>query len=251
MIVATKENNQSHIKFQFVVDSMRQSKVDSTSEYLNGSNWRREFLMKMKTMMKATVVFAALLTFAASSAYALTDAQLASVKKAYNKVPATEMAAKAANMVKQTSTADREAMAVALTRAAIVKNANVASSVVSAISAAAPETSPAVSAAAAEMLNERASTIAMAAAAAAPEYSTRITQSVSTAVPSAATQIAAMPRTRSNGNSGAVTTGGTITITPGPIRGIQYTPVIPPASTPSALVQPGYDPKRYSSPSGN
>ncbi len=207
--------------------------------------------MKMKTMIKATVVFAALLTVAASSAYALSDVQLASVKKAYSKVPATEMAAKAAKLVKQTPTADREAMAVALTRAAIAKNANVASSVVSAISAAAPETSPAVSAAAAAMLNGRASSIATAASAAAPEYSEKITQSVSTAVPSAATQIASAPRTRSSGNSGAVSTGGTVTIKPGPIRGIQYTPVIPPASTPSSLVQPGYDPARYSSPSGH
>lgn len=207
--------------------------------------------MKMKTMIKATVVFAALLTVAASSAYALSDAQLASVKKAYSKVPATEMAAKAAKLVKQTSTADREAMAVALTRAAISKNANVASSVVSAISAAAPETSPAVSAAAAAMLNERASMIATAAAAAAPDYSEKITQSVSTAVPTAATQVASAMRTRSSGNSGAVVTGGTVTIKPGPIRGIQYTPLIPPASTPSGLAQPGFDPARYSSPSGN
>jgi hypothetical protein len=207
--------------------------------------------MKMKTMMKATVVFAALLTVAASSAYALSDAQLASVKKAYSKVPATEMAAKAAKLVKQTPAVDREAMAVALTRAAIVKNANAASSVVSAISAAAPETSPAVSAAAASMLNERASAIALSASAAAPDYSDKITQSVSTAVPSAATQIAATVRTRSTDNSSVVASGGTVTIKPGPIRGIQYTPVIPPATTPTALVQPGYDPKRYSSPSGN
>ena len=202
-------------------------------------------------MMKATVVFAALLTVAASSAYALSDAQLASVKKAYSKVPVTEMAAKAAKMVKATSTVDREAMAVALTRAAIAKNANVASSVVSAISAAAPETSPAVSAAAASMLNQRASAIAIAAAAAAPDYSEKITQSVSTAVPAAATQVASSVRSRSAGNSSAVTSGGTVTIKPGPIRGIQYTPVIPPARTPTALVQPGYDPARYSSPSGN
>lgn len=205
----------------------------------------------MKTMKKATVVFAALLTVAASSAYALTDAQVVLVKNAYSKVPATEMAAKAATLVKQTSTADREAMAVALTRAAISKNANVAGSVVSAISEAAPETSPAVSAAAAAMLNERASSIAMAAAAAAPDFSEQITQSVSTVVPSAATQVAASVRTRSTSNSGVTPTGAVITIKPGPIRGIQYTPVIPPATTPTGLIQPGYDPKRYSSPSGN
>lgn len=208
-------------------------------------------VMKMKTMKKATVVFAALLTVAASSAYALTDAQVVLVKNAYSKVPATEMASRAAKLVKQTSTTDRTAMAVALTRAAIAKNANVAGSVVSAISEAAPETSPAVSAAAATMLNERASTIAMAAVAAAPQYSEQITQSVSTAVPSAATQVATSVRARSTSNSGVTPTGATITIVPGPIRGIQYTPVIPPASTPKTLVQPGFDPNRYSSPSGS
>lgn len=209
-------------------------------------------VMKMKTMKKATVVFAALLTVAASSAYALTDAQVVLVKNAYSKVPATEMASRAAKLVKQTSTTDRTAMAVALTRAAIAKNANVAGSVVSAISEAAPETSPAVSAAAATMLNERASTIAMAAVAAAPQYSEQITQSVSTAVPSAAPEVAKIPRPRSGPTPSTLTpTGATITIVPGPIRGIQYTPVIPPASTPKTLVQPGFDPNRYSSPSGS
>jgi hypothetical protein len=217
----------------------------------NGALGIKKIFRKMKIMKKTTVVFAALLAVAASSAYALSDAQLALVKKAYIKVPAMEMAAKAAKLVKQTPTVDREAMAVALTRAAIVKNANVASSVVSAISTAAPETSPAVSAAAAAMLNERASSIATAAAAAAPDYSEQITQSVSTAVPSAATQIASANRPRSSGNSAEVNSGGTVTIKPGPIRGIQFTPVIPPATTPTALAVPGFDPKRYSSPSGN
>lgn len=205
--------------------------------------------MKMKTMKKATVV-AVLLMVAASSAYALTEAQSVSVKKAYVKVPATEMAAKAAKMVRETPAVDREEMAVALTRAAILKNANVASSVVSAISQAAPETSPAVSAAAAELLKDRASMIAMAATAAAPDYSAQIVQSVSAATPNIAPQTVSTPRARSSDNSGVISSGGTVTIKPGPIRGIQYTPVIPPATTPKALVLPGYDPKRYSSPSG-
>ncbi len=196
-------------------------------------------------MKKALVVLVALLTLAASSAYALTEAQSAAAQKAFNKVPATEIAAKAATLVKSTPAADRKDMAVALTRAAIAKNPNVASAVVSSISAVAPEVSPAISAAASAMLRSHAEMIASAATTSAPQYSEQITASVSAAVPSAA---ATVTKTRVSENSAVTATGTPIVIVPGPIRGVQYTPVVPPASTPSANIQVGYDPNRYSSP---
>ncbi|MCL5097059.1 MAG: hypothetical protein M1608_05940 [Candidatus Omnitrophica bacterium] len=199
----------------------------------------------MKNYKTLMVSLTALLTFAVTTANALTEAQVASVKKAFDKVRVAELAAQAAQMVAQAAPADKESMAVTVTKAAIAKKPAVAVSVVSAIAAVAPETAPAVAAAATAAVKDYSQAIVLAAIKAAPDYSEQIVQAVSTAVPSEKQQVARV-RTSVRSADTPVTTG-TITITPGPIRGLIYTPTTPPVKPPTPPVV-GFDLNRYSSP---
>ena len=181
-------------------------------------------------------MLAALLSLGISASAALTDAQTASVKKAFNKVPALELPAKAARMVTQASATTRVDMAVEVVRTIIAKNPASAVAVVSAISTACPEAAPAVAAAAAKMLNEQAMVIVAAAEKAAPGSSSQIYAAVSTAVPSAKSALMARSTSRLAASPVA---SGTITVVSGPIAGLQYTPPFAPTEAPTPNL--GYD----------
>jgi hypothetical protein len=195
--------------------------------------------MTMKNNKKTVSVLAALLTFAVTSAFA-------TGQNAFDKVPAPEMAAKAAQMVTKAAASQKEQTAVAVVKAALAKNPALASVVIAAVCKVAPEVAPAVSAAAAEVAQEYAETIAAAAAKAAPQYATMIADSVSAAVPSAAASVRSRVRTERS-YAMAASNGGVIVISPGVIAGIQFTPPVPPTPPGEAAV-PGFDPRRYQSP---
>jgi hypothetical protein len=201
--------------------------------------------MKVNNMIKKVTLIAALLAFAATTTNAMTESQLASVKKAFAKVPVPELAMKAAQMVAVAPAADRQEMAKAEVQAIIAKNPAVAVVVVSAICAAAPDVAPAVSAAAAEMLKDKdsAELIAIAAAKAAPAYAEQIAQAVEKAVPGTSTIVRSRIITTMRA-AAAPSGSGTITIQPGVISANT------PATAPSTPVTPvaGYDPLRYQSP---
>jgi hypothetical protein len=193
-------------------------------------------IMNMKTHKKALLLLAALLSLGISASAALTDAQTASVKKAFNKVPALELPAKAARMVTQASASVKEDMAVEVVRTIIAKNPASAVAVVSAISAACPEVAPAVAAAASSMLKEQAVMIVAAAEKAAPKFSSKIYAAVSTAVPSAQAKLQARSTSRAAASPVA---SGTITVVSGPIAGLAYSPAFAPTEAPAPTL--GWD----------
>lgn len=192
--------------------------------------------MTMKNNKKTMAVLAALLTFAVTSAFA-------AGQNAFDKIPAPQMAEKAAQMVTQATASQKEQTAVSVVKAALTKNPALASVVIAAVCKVAPEVAPAVSAAAAELAQEYAEAIAAAAVKAAPAYANLIAESVSTAVPSAAASVRSRVRTEKS-YATAAAAGPVIVITPGVIMGIAYTPPVPPTPV-VVLPEPGFDPKRY------
>lgn len=135
--------------------------------------------MNIKQLV-TTAAFLVAISLATPSAYALSAAEAKAVKKAVTSVPLPEMPAKAAELVKNASKADREAVAVTATRAAIYKSRSSAPQVVASISKIAPDLAPAVSMAAAEMEGNQAGLIARAAVIAAPSAKAQIFSSVNT-----------------------------------------------------------------------
>ena len=129
--------------------------------------------MNMKKLVSNAAVIVAL-TMAAPSAFALTAAQAKAVKKAVTSVPVAEMPATAAELVKNSSKEDREAVAVTAVRAGIYKSRSSARLMVAAVSKAAPEVAGAVTRAASEMEAGQAAGIANAAISAAPSAKTEI-----------------------------------------------------------------------------
>src|SRR5687767_15543162 len=99
--------------------------------------------MNMKKLV-SNAAFIVALTMAAPSAFALTAAQAKAVKKAVTSVPVAEMPATAAELVKNSSNEDREAVAVTAVRAGIFKSRSSARLMVAAVSKAAPEVASAV-----------------------------------------------------------------------------------------------------------
>jgi hypothetical protein len=231
--------------------------------------------------MKRTKLFLATLIAAVafvSSAHALPEATVASLKKAVATLPVPELAAKAAEAVKETKAQDRQEMALTAVRTIISQKPASAPAVVAAIAKAAPEVSAAAAAEAARLSPEQSVAIAKAAAFAAPVHADKIaaavasvtpktaravTHAVVMAVPSAAPQIvedviAAVPAARTQiENDEAITrisrsfasapgTSGNIETFPGTIRG-----TIPgSAPTPVTVITPGEDSDRqnYGSP---
>ena len=190
----------------------------------------------MKNHKKALLLLAALLSLGISASAALTDAQTASVKKAFVKVPALELPAKAARMVTQASASSKEDMAVEVVKTVIAKNPASAVAVVSAISVACPDVAPAVAAAAASILNDQAMMIVAAAEKAAPKASSKIYAAVSTAVPSAQAKLQARSTSRL---AASPVSSGTIVVVTGPIAGLQYNPPFAPTEAPTPNT--GYD----------
>jgi hypothetical protein len=127
---------------------------------------------KLVTIATLTVAMAV----AAPSAFAITAAQAKAVKKAITSVPVAEMPATAAELVKNSSKEDREAVAVTAVRAGIYKSRSSARLMVAAIAKAAPEVAGAVTRAASEMEVAQAGQIATAAITAAPSAKAEIVE---------------------------------------------------------------------------
>ena len=161
--------------------------------------------MNMKKLV-SNAAFIVALTMAAPSAFALTAAQAKAVKKAVTSVPVAEMPATAAELVKNSSKEDRDAVAVTAVRAGIFKSRASARLMVAAVSKAAPEVAPAVARAASEMEAGQASQIASAAITAAPSAKAEINSSISRGVassPSVTTVAATTTRARGSAQSPA------------------------------------------------
>jgi hypothetical protein len=122
-----------------------------------------------KLVTTAAVIVA--MAMAAPSAFAITATQAKAIKKAVSSVPVAEMPAKAAELVKDATKEDREAVAVTAVRAGISKSRTSARLMVSAVIKAAPEVAGAVTMVATEMESEQAGTITSAAISAAPSSS--------------------------------------------------------------------------------
>lgn len=122
-----------------------------------------------KLVTTAAVIVA--MAMAAPSAFAITATQAKAIKKAVSSVPVAEMPAKAAELVKDATKEDREAVAVTAVRAGISKSRSSARLMVSAVIKAAPEVAGAVTMVATEMESEQAGTITSAAISAAPSSS--------------------------------------------------------------------------------
>jgi hypothetical protein len=142
--------------------------------------------MNIKQLV-TTAAFMVAISLACPSAFAITSAQAKAVKKAVTSVSLPEMPAKAAELVKNAAKADREAVAVTATRAAIYKSRSSAPQVVAAISKIAPDLAPAVARAASEMESNQAGLIARAASSAAPSAKAEIFSSVNAARSTAST----------------------------------------------------------------
>ncbi|HRY50029.1 MAG TPA: hypothetical protein P5186_18410 [Candidatus Paceibacterota bacterium] len=195
--------------------------------------------MKTNNMKRIVVAVAAMLALAVASANALPDAQVTTLKKSFKKVAATEMAAKAADIVSNTSSKDKEAVAVEVIRIIASKKPAVTPSAVAAIVAVAPETAPAVAAAGVLAAKDYSETVTVAAVKAAPGMSESVFQAVLAAQPSLAPKLAPY-RTVTPDGAGSVAAAGTISVTPGLIS--RPTPTLPPSETEDAV--PGYDPNR-------
>jgi len=136
------------------------------------------------------VLLAALSFFAAPSASAITQSQVQAIKKAVANVPAAEIAAKSAQIVRQSNDTDRKDTALATVREVISKRPATVLAVVAAISKAAPELSAAVAAEAAQICGDQAAEIARVATTSAPGQAEQIAAAVAKASPKAATSVA-------------------------------------------------------------
>src|SRR5437773_4219560 len=206
--------------------------------------------MKKNNQFVLAALLASLTCFATSPAQALTEKEVSAINKTIKEAPAADLAVKAAEMVTQSAKKDKEAVAVAVVRAAITKKPASAVSVVSSVVKAAPSTAPAVAAAAAKLAPDQMEAIATAAALAAPELADKIVaaigdvypkdeERVAKAVMSAVPQAQAKIRQRTSGNSQAgidETYSGTATRLDG-----STFPVTPPATYGSSS---GKDPTR-------
>ncbi len=146
--------------------------------------------MKKIKVTWVPVVAVAVATLALGSIYAGTASQSAVVAKAIANAPVSELAARAAKLVVQTSASEREQMAVATVEVIVKQHPAVATTVVAAICKTAPETAAKVAAKAAALNPDQATAIARAAALAAPQYAAKIAAAVATVVPKYAVQVA-------------------------------------------------------------
>src|SRR6266568_3594165 len=149
----------------------------------------------LKTMKKPNefalaALLAGLTCFATTPAQALTEKEVSAINKTIKEAPAADLPVKAAEMVTQSAKKEKEAVAVAVVRAAIAKHAAVAVSVVSSVVKAAPATAPAVAAAAAKLAPDQVEAIATAAALAAPEMADKIVAAISEVDPKAQERVA-------------------------------------------------------------
>jgi hypothetical protein len=136
------------------------------------------------------VLLAALSCFGASSANALPQSQLVSIKQAVANAPVAELAAQAAQLVTQATKADREEVAVVVVREVVSRKPATAAAVVGAVSKVAPELSATVAAEAAKLSESQAPEIARAATTAAPAHAEKIAAAVAKVAPASSLKIA-------------------------------------------------------------
>src|SRR6266568_5862476 len=149
----------------------------------------------LKTMKKPNefalaALLAGLTCFATTPAQALTEKEVSAINKTIKEAPAADLPVKAAEMVTQSAKKEKEAVAVAVVRAAIAKKPASAISVVSSVVKAAPSTAPAVAAAAAKLAPDQVEAIATAAALAAPELADKVVAAISEVDPKAEERVA-------------------------------------------------------------
>jgi hypothetical protein len=144
--------------------------------------------MKRKTLFVAAWL-AALATFGVSSAQALSASRVAAIKKAVANVPPPELAAKAASLVANAGSAEREEVAVEAVRVIVYKKPSLAPSVVGAISKIFPEGSATVAAEAVTLSNDQAEEIVKAATSAAPGQADKIAGAVAKVAPKSAVKV--------------------------------------------------------------
>jgi len=204
--------------------------------------------MKKNNQFALAALLASLTCFAASPAQALTEKEVSAINKTIKEAPAADLPVKAAEMVTQSAKKEKEAVAVAVVRAAIAKKPASAVSVVSSVVKAAPATAPAVVAAAAKLAPDQMEAIAVAAALAAPELADKIVAAIADVYPKAEERVAkavmlAVPqsqakiRQRTSGTPEAGI-GETYSSSPTRIDGSAF-PATPP---PKAYAGPGKDP---------
>jgi hypothetical protein len=205
-------------------------------------------LMKKTNRFALAALLAGLMCFATSPAQALTEKEVSAINKTIKEAPAADLPVKAAELVTQSAKKEKEAVAVAVVRAAIAKKPASAVSVVSSVVKAAPFTAPAVAAAAAKLAPDQVEAIATAAALAASEIADKIVAAIADVYPNLEERVAkavmlAVPqaqakiRQRSSGNSQAGI-GETYSRTGTKIDGSSF-PASPP---PAAYANPGKDP---------
>src|SRR2546426_4335155 len=204
-------------------------------------------LMKKTNQFALAALLTGLTCFAASPAQALTEKEVSAINKAIKQAPAADLPVKAAEMVTQSAKKEKEAVAVAVVRAAIAKKPASAVSVVSSVIKAAPFTAPAVAAAAAKLAPDQVEAIAIAAALVAPDLADKIVAAIADVYPKAEERVAkavmlAVPqaqakiRQRTSGNSQAGI-GETYSSSGTRINGGAF-PTTPP---PAAYASPGHD----------
>jgi len=206
--------------------------------------------MKKTNQFALAALLTGLTCFATSPAQALTEKEVSAINKTIKEAPAADLPVKAAEMVTQSAKKEKEAVAVAVVRAAIAKKPASAVSVVSSVIKAAPSTAPAVAAAAAKLAPDQVEAIAVAAALAAPELADKIVAAITDVYPKAEERVAkavmlAVPqaqaklRQRTSGSSQAGI-GETYSVTGTRVDGSAF-PATPPAAYGSSA---GRDPTR-------
>lgn len=122
--------------------------------------------------------------------YGATEAQKASVSKAIDKVPVSELSATASSLVTSAKSSEKEGIAVASVEAIVSKRPALAATLVATIAKAEPTVAAAAAAKAVELNPAQASAIARAAAMAAPKYAGAIVAAVSKVAPKQSAQVA-------------------------------------------------------------
>ena len=118
------------------------------------------------------------------------EAQIKAFKNSFSRVPAPEIAAQAATLVKTAKADDQTAAAISAVQAAMQVNPASTIAVVGAIARVAPATAPSVAKTAAFASPKSASAIAKAAAAAAPDYADKIVYAICKELPKQYSEVA-------------------------------------------------------------
>ncbi len=146
--------------------------------------------MKKNNQFVLAALLASLTCFATSPAQALTEKEVSTINNTIKEAPVADLPVKAAEMVTQATKKEKEAVAVAVVRAAIAKKPASAVPVVSSVVKAAPATAPAVVAAATKLAPDQMEAIAVAAALAAPELADKIVAAIAEVYPKAEERVA-------------------------------------------------------------